>query len=328
MSFDFGDVPTWISAISATGALIAAGFAAWWTSKTATSAGQQVVAVREQVEAEREQLELAKGEAERQQALAAQADERAAAAAERERVAAEAAESRAEAAAQRERAAYRAAEDRFLRAQLDTRAPTVYARATPGSVLREHTVATVDGPSPTPLLAVVPLATYQENPNAIFWSSRYSISETVSIPDDKFYVFVLTATIQFVNSSDVPARIDFPNLENVTLLGRRWGQELVVPPREARHVVARRKLESAGMKTNEGIGNPNVTTLDLEYWVRDLGTNVRDTFRLCLDMRYFERDGSRLTVKPEPAFPWEECFGGQIKQRLYEQLDTGEHFDK
>ncbi|MEQ0560853.1 hypothetical protein ABJI51_17335 [Amycolatopsis sp. NEAU-NG30] len=305
LSLQWGDVPTWFSAVSTTGAFIAAGFAASWTARTAKSADAQVKVVREQAAAEREQLDLAKNEAERQRALAESAEERA-----RE------ADKRAVEAAERERVLAEAAEVRFLRTQIDMRAPTVYVRATPGS-----SASDTGGLYGAPFLSAVPSEKMHEISTGKIELGAYHVSRQMTLTEDDDMLFIATVTLELVNCSSFPARIDFVSYPNLELLGLRQGQELVIPPDETRKIVARRRLAKWQLRTEEDINDSEVSFLQIEYWVRDLGMNLRDTYRFNQDVRFFKRDGSRLIVEPEPPYVWHEVFGAQVGDRLYERLD-------
>lgn len=51
--------------------------------------------------------------------------------------------------------------------------------------------------------------------------------------------------------------------------------------------------------------------------------NMRDTLQLTLDLRYFERDGSRLLVSTEPRVKGLLSTAEPVAPRLYERLDAG-----
>jgi hypothetical protein len=273
----WGSVPTWVVAGAAVGAFGAASRAAMWTARAAASGQQQVKAANEEVEAARQQTVAARGQLDL-----------------------------AKSAAVREREAARKAEDRLVRAQLDARAPVVYARATPGSADRP------------PLIAVTERA-YEASPESLTDPDN-RVGERFTVDEDEPLRFGLTVTVEFVNCSDVPARINItahPNAE-VTL---PRGQELLVPPHESRQVVWTRRLGSELLSASANLDRPELTIFLLDYLVRDLSHNVSDTYRFSSGLRYFGRVDGRLVVEPRPAFPWTEDFATQIGERRYERLE-------
>lgn len=293
MSIQWGDVPSWVVACSTTGAFVAAGFAARWTAKTAKSADDQVHAAQAQVAAAR-----AQADATREQLLVAQAE------------------------AEREREAVQAAERRFLQTQLDARAPVVYARAKPGCDLPGFTSSSATGSwGRAPLMAIRQSEAQGNDPD---WLRRldHHVTERMTLEeDDQRFIFVQYVTLEFVNCSGVPARIDITKPAGGEL-SIRQGEALVIPPHEARSLAWWRRLGWAAVATEAGVNSAEVSFVQLEFCVRDLGMAVRDHFAFNLDTRYFERDGSRLIVKPEPPFPWSEVFAGERSPRAYERLDA------
>lgn len=284
MSIQWGDFPSWVVAVSTTGAFVAAGLAAGWTAKTAKSADEQVAAAHAQVDATREQLEIARADADR------------------------------------ERDAFQAAERRFLQSQVDGRAPVVYARATPGCELPGFLSSNTYGSwGRAPLMAI----RASEVPHTPEWqrSKDFHVTERMTLEEDDHFVFAQYVTLEFVNCSDVPARVDVTQFAGGEL-SIRQGEALVVPPHESRSVAWWRTLGWAAVATEAGVASPEVSFVQLEYWVRDLGQSVRDTYAFNLDTRYFERDGSRLIVKPQPPFPWAEMFASETSPRVYERLDA------
>jgi hypothetical protein len=151
--------------------------------------------------------------------------------------------------------------------------------------------------------------------------SALAVTDPMTLTVGEPHRFTLTVTFEFINYSDAPARIAIVSHNNSEFLKRRQGQEFIVPPQETRHLVWQRHIISDQL-SEDNIGNPDLCFLQLEYWTRDLGANIRDTFRFNLDLRYFSRDGSRLIVQPQPAFPWHEGFGEELSPRLYERLEA------
>jgi multidrug efflux pump subunit AcrA (membrane-fusion protein) len=286
--FAQGDAPTWVVAGATVGAFGAAWRAAVWTARTAESgreqvkaANEQVAAARQQADAARAQLDLAKSESERERELA------------------------------------RAADDRLLRAQLDARAPVVYARATPGGTARNR--MTEPEEASRPALTAVAESQYHQSRDSLTDPVNV-VRERLIVNDGELFMFALTVTIEFINCSDVPARINITASVNAEVTLPR-GQDLLVPPRESRQVVWTRRLGSQLLSTQEDVERPELTTFQLDYLVRDLTHNVSDTYRFNSDLRHFRRDGARLIVEPQPPAPWTEDYAAQVDERRYERLE-------
>ncbi|WP_410637754.1 hypothetical protein [Amycolatopsis sp. lyj-346] len=298
MSADLGDVPTWIGGVSAFLALGAAVLAARWTAKTAKAAELQVDEIRKQVAADLGQLELAREDADRQVRALQEAEERA-----------KRTEARALAAEERERAASEAAEERFIKAQLDTRAPAVYVRAMPG------------GRAPNSAADALPSLGYLDRIAPIDWNSvPVKVDSVMHLESTQNYLFVRHVSFALVNCSNISARVDILRHSVGEFVGMRSGQEIILPPSETRYVEWRGFIHSDDLRM-AGVSKPENCFLQVEFWVRDLGMNVRDSHLFNLDLRYFENDGSRLVVKPEPAYPWTEKYG-EVAERHYERLEA------
>lgn len=84
-----------------------------------------------------------------------------------------------------------------------------------------------------------------------------------------------------------------------------------------------RTISRAALRSGEDLVRPENWWMTVELWVRDLGMNVRDTFRFSGDFRHFALDGSRLIVDPELPFAWEENIAEPTSPRIYERLDAG-----
>jgi hypothetical protein len=299
--WDYGDVPTWIEAAATVAAFIAAFFAARWTAKTANSA-------RDQVEVARKQLASA-GKAARKQLTAM-----------REQVeSARAQVEQGEKAAQGQLAAMReqldlarseatAAKIRFLHAQLDALAPVVYARAA-------H-----------PRLVMMPLSEYRAAPNTLY-NPDHTVKSQVKVSPGEDPYFGLTFSIELVNCGDIPARIDFaenPNAELRDMLQHHEvlpGQEVVIPPHEGRALVWRRGIYSGDLRVRGRVQASDVALAQIKYLVRDLGMNVRDTYRWNLDLGCFALDGSHLVADPLNKL-WRDKFASQVPPRSYERLEA------
>ncbi len=283
------DVPSWIEAVATVFAFGAATAAAIWTAKTAGSAKSQAESARKQLE-QSEATTRDQMESMRTQLTLAHES------------------------AEREKQGARESEYRFLRAQFDALAPVVYAYATPGS------------PSGRPMLTSVTIEEQQANPDALLMASN-AVTTPIRVESaDNLRLFAVTVTVNFVNCSGFPARIDLVDTSNLEIdnsdtVPDLLGRELVLPPNSSRRVVLFRRHTSTEIM-RVFAGGPEVQFVQLKYWVRDLAMNTQDEYGFMLEARFFTADGSRLIVEPTLPYPWEEVFAGQSKPRIYERLDA------
>lgn len=135
-------------------------------------------------------------------------------------------------------------------------------------------------------------------------------------------LFRTSATITFQNLSGKIARVDITHPAHGEL-SIRSGESIILSPGERKQVEWQRTIARTALRSEEEIARPENWWMTVEIWVRDLGMNVRDTFRFGGDFRHFSLDGSRLVVDPELPFPWEENVAEPTSPRVYERLDAG-----
>ncbi|MDZ5146352.1 hypothetical protein [Microbacterium testaceum] len=135
-------------------------------------------------------------------------------------------------------------------------------------------------------------------------------------------LFRTSATITFRNLSDKIARVDITHPAHGEL-SIRSGEGIILSPGERKEVEWQRTIARAALRSEEDLGKTENWWMTVEIWVRDLGMNVRDTFRFGGDFRHFSLDGSRLIVDPELPFPWEDNVAEPTSPRIYERLDAG-----
>lgn len=135
-------------------------------------------------------------------------------------------------------------------------------------------------------------------------------------------LFRTSATITFQNLSNKIARVDITH-PAYGELDIRSGESIILSPGERKQIEWQRTIARAALRSEEDLGRPENGWMTVEIWVRDLGMNVRDTFRFGGDFRHFSLDGSRLVVDPELPFPWEENVAEPTSPRVYERLDAG-----
>ena len=284
-------IPNWILATAAFATLVVAIVAALYAKGASDAAKKQAISAAAQ-------LEHAK-EAAREQALAAAAQLEHA-----KDVAVVQASSAAEQLRVAEAQAVLAAQDSALlrrrsdESRLDARMPSILARAT---LPREHLLYHgIDTPS--------------------VWTA---IEERLELPGtaaDTRYVFRTVVDLVFENISDQPALIDFIDLAQGELDGLRQGTQLVVPPHSASSQKWVRNVGSYALVNPDDLGRVENALFRIEFWVRDLGMNVRDTYRLNASLAYFERDGSRLIVQPHPTYALIEESAVPLPERAYDRL--------
>ena len=134
-------------------------------------------------------------------------------------------------------------------------------------------------------------------------------------------IFRIRLNVVIDNVSSKSARVDIVDLANGELLDRRSDEHLVVPPHQERVFTWTRNFTPAMLATEGDINDSRNWLFNLTLWVRDLGMNVRDTYKFNSDLRLFSRDGSRLVVKPEPDHNWTENVAPPLQERVYERLE-------
>lgn len=284
-------IPNWILAVAATLTLLVATAAALYAKGAADAAKEQAGSAAAQLEhakdVAREQARAAAAQLEHARDVAiAQASS----AAEQLRLA----EAQADLAKQDSAIMRRRTDE----SRLDARIPSVLARAT---LPEQHLL-------------------YRSVDSANVWTSIDERTELPGTAADSRYVFRTVVHLVFENISDQPASIAFVDLAGGELSGMAQGTELVVAPHSASTQVWTRNVGSYSLVDPEDIGRVENSWFRIEFWVRDLGMNVRDTYRFNAPLTYFERDGSRLIVQPYPAYAWDEQSAVPTPERVYERL--------
>ena len=188
--------------------------------------------------------------------------------------------------------------------RLDALAPTVVARAVPSSS---------DAPGRPTLEACQLTAGGQDR-----WRT---LGGQLAVGRDQTYAFRTALTLWFENVSDRAAQVDIldPAGGELDLLP---GHPLVVPARESRSVTWMRLWTSRNLDSDEQIQDPAAWLFNLTFAVSDLGMHVRDTYAFDGDLRFFDRDGSWLVVRPEPPLPWTSDVASMLPGRSYQRLDV------
>ncbi|QYN16848.1 hypothetical protein [Amycolatopsis sp. DSM 110486] len=300
------DATDWISAVSTALAMGFAGTAAVYAAKSWGSAKKQVQAAERQVEAAYEQVRIAEAATQRQEERAAAADERA---------------DRAE---NRELLQVQAAEERFIKAQLDARAPYVYLRTRDGYSGLAGITYNEEVLSPAPLIAALPkeASRLAFDPEARL--HNYEPKDGTEIPSAEDFLFVVTITVDAVNVSDYPARINVIDIGEFDVLGDFRGNDIIVPQRGAKTVVLRRVISSAEIRasgTSAGIADFKGCVVYMKFWARDFSYSVRDELNLGVDLRFFAMDGQRIIVSRTPAFLINET-ADMGPARVYERIEA------
>ncbi|MEV6440970.1 hypothetical protein [Amycolatopsis sp. NPDC051716] len=252
------------------------------------------------------------------------------AAAERQEIRAAESEARASRAEIREREQYAAAEERFLKSQLDSRAPAAFIKVEPGY---NRGFSILDGAPArrrsVPDLVALPASELHNlrNIDTDFMSYGFNRAihdnNAIEIASGEEYAFVVTVTLELVNVSRYPARIDMFNAAGFEVIGDFPGNFAIVPPETTRFALARRYIHTGELRAVNGSGYVEYENSmpRMEFWVRDLGMNILDKHVLTLDLRFFRMDGSRIIVDKMPAYSWSE-YAEQVPPRIYERIDT------
>lgn len=258
-------VPNWIAAGAAALALVIAGIAGKWAKSAAESAADQAAQTRSEVQIAEQQLQLAQRELTR-----AQVD-----AAETARVVAE--------------------------TRIDALAPEVYAWAQAGGRVYEDPEGLMAPPRP--------LLSYRRRSDGE-WTEWLAVHQTIRIEgaDLDNVQFRIVAWLNFQNVSDRVARIVIEN-PGWGSVEREAQEEFILLPggveRGQKADTVWTLERSAAWVMGDGADHPpGEIFLDITFAVRDLGSNSCDKFKFVGDLRFFERDGSRLIVEPKPSYPW------------------------
>ncbi|WP_104061123.1 hypothetical protein [Arthrobacter sp. 4R501] len=134
--------------------------------------------------------------------------------------------------------------------------------------------------------------------------------------------FRIRLNVVIENVSSKTARVDIVDLANGELVNIRSDEHLIVPPHQERVFTWTRSFTPGMLATEDEINDSKNWLFNLTLWVRDLGMNVRDTYRFNSDLRLFSRDGTRLVVRPEPEHNWTENVAPPLQNRVYERLET------
>lgn len=216
----------------------------------------------------------------------------------------EAKDARAEIARQREEA--QIAARRLAEARVDASMPTVLARATPGiNVSTFHDMLEIGRLD-------------DASPGQWTWAT---VDNQLDLPDDEEVLFRTNVTVHLKNVSTQIAQVAIidPAQGEVSV---RSGDSVLVPPHEEEIFTWSRVLRMAAFRTDKGVNLPEHSLMNMKLWVRDLGLNAYDVVLFNADLRFFVRDGSRLIVKTEPPYPWQENVGQPLPDRVYDRLDA------
>lgn len=284
--FTLGEaIPNWISAVTSAGTLVAAVAAGIYAKRAADSTHAQATTAKAALEHAKADTKLA------------------------------------EESARIDREAARVAGRRLEEARLDAMLPVIFGTAEyrgsqgVGSSASRFDSARMDGP-------------------AAIWKWE-TVHEGFEVSDsDSDYIptaFRFAITLLFQNLSEHVAQIDIPERQGELWLdevigGRRWkdGEPLFVLPGETERLTWTQMLYSTNLRTDDDLGRPEHAFFLLKFWVRDIGLRVREEYSFNGDLRHFKRDGSRLVVNPDPAYPWFRNVAVPRYRRVYEALDAAD----
>lgn len=190
--------------------------------------------------------------------------------------------------------------DRSARAREETRlnslAPIIFARAKPSRIINRA---------------------FLEIRSADGWTR---VDNPIEVQGHETHIFRTNLILEFENVSENVAQVDIiDHASGETEL--RSGDALFVSPRSSKELLWSRIVPSSVLHSDE-INSPQNWLFNMTFWARDLGMNVRDSYRFNADLRFFDRDGSRLLVSPVPAIVWGENVATPLPGRVYERLDA------
>lgn len=290
--------PDWIQAITSILTFLAAVAAGWYARRAAIYTKQQATASDEQVRIAKDALDVTKG-----QAIAAEShgSDQVALARENLEIARREIQATQEA-AQRQAEEAQASFKNYQESKLDAAMPVILATVKRSGWFLETKEAWEDG---------------QWTPNwETFSQARYfeeSQNHTV--------IFRIRLNVHLENMSQQIARVDIVDSAHGEV-SVRGGTSIIVPPQQERIVTWTRTFTPVMLASEDEINDPKNWLFNMTLWVRDLGMNVRDTYKFNSDLRLFRRDGSRLLVLPTPEHDWNENVAQPLPQRVYERLES------
>lgn len=133
--------------------------------------------------------------------------------------------------------------------------------------------------------------------------------------------FRIRLNVLIENVSPHTARVDITNYASGEVIGVPPGEPLIVAPGRERVITWIRDITADMWAAEDQMNDPEKGYFNLTLWVRDLGMNVRDTYKFNSDLRVFDRDGSGVVLRPAPDRDWTESVAQPLQQRFYERLE-------
>jgi hypothetical protein len=184
--------------------------------------------------------------------------------------------------------------------RLDTRAPTIIARAS---------------------LPVEELLMAQAVPAQEFEPVSHRAFVTGG-SDDAIITFRTRVRIVLENVSDKPARVEIRDLDGGSIVKGPPGNSYVLGPHEQKEVTWQRLLTSAELFADGGLEDPRRSFMRVTLWVWDMGSEVRDTHHFNADLRFYVRAASQLVASQQLENPWTEHVATLDPDRFYARLGT------
>lgn len=290
--------PDWIQAITSILTFLAAVAAGLYARRAAIYTKQQAGASDRQVQIAKDALAVTKGQAAAAEAHSEQQVELARENLEIARKEIQAAQVAAERQAEEAQASYRSYEE----SKLDAAIPVILATVKRPGWFLETKEIWEDGQWPP---------TWETFTRARYFEEGQNLA----------VVFRIRLNVTLENVSDHIARVDIVDTAHGEV-DVRGGVSIIVPPRQERTFTWTRTFTPVTLASEDEINDIKNWLFNLTLWVRDLGMNVRDTYKFNSDLRLFSRDGSRLLVRAEPEHNWTENVAQPLQQRVYERLET------
>jgi len=165
--------------------------------------------------------------------------------------------------------------------RLDTRAPTIIARAS---------------------LPVEELLMAQAVPAQDFHPVSPE-SFTAGGSDEAIITFRTRVKIVLENVSDKPARVAFASLDGGSIVNGPPENSYALGPNELNEVTWQRTVTSAELLADGGLEDPRRSFMRVALWVWDMGAEVRDTHHFNADLRFYVRAEGRLVASPQLKSP-------------------------
>ena len=136
--------------------------------------------------------------------------------------------------------------------------------------------------------------------------------------------YMQMVSVQFENTSSMPARIDVVHAANGGFSQLPEGEPLVVAPGAVAKLQWERTITRETLAGNDFDTESEEWRFNVRFWVRDLALLVRDEYAFSAALPHFAPDGARMKIRPDirPLWPAGQTIASLLPDRHYERLDS------